>query len=144
LHDVGKIAVADRVLNKAKELTDEEYEKIKGHADFGVKIIQKVKENVENGNLLYHAEALTGSHYEKWDGSGYPRGLKGEEIPLQGRIMAIVDVYDALTTDRPHRAKKTHEEAVEIIGNSGGTQFDPDLVDVFLENEKEFETAGDV
>ena len=139
LHDIGKIAVPDHILNKERELTKEEFESIKTHTDFGVKIIRQVKENVGNGTILHHAELLAGSHHEKWDGSGYPHGLKGEGIPLQGRMMAIVDVYDALTTDRPHRKKKTHKEAVEIIMNSAGTQFDPNLVDVFLECESEFE-----
>jgi putative two-component system response regulator len=138
LHDVGKLTVSDQVLNKKARLTTEEFEHVKSHTDFGVKIIQHVKGTVKNGNALKHAEAFTGSHHEKWDGTGYPSGLKGKNIPLQGRIMAITDVYDALTTDRPHRKRKTHEEAVIIIKNGSGTQFDPELVDVFLECEKEF------
>jgi len=139
LHDVGKITVADKILNKVDGLTEDEYESVKSHTHFGVRIIQHVKENVEHGGLLHHAEAITGNHHEKWDGTGYPHGLSGENIPLQGRIMAIVDVYDALTTDRPHREKKTHKEAVEIIRNGSGTYFDPELVDVFLECVNEFE-----
>ena len=79
------------------------------------------------------------SHHEKWDGTGYPMGLKGDDIPLQGRIMAIVDVYDALTSDRTYRKKIPHAEAVKQIKNSSGTLFDPGLVAVFLETEKEFE-----
>jgi putative two-component system response regulator len=89
-------------------------------------------------NLLSHAEALAGSHHERWDGSGYPHGLKGSGIPLQGRIMAVVDVYDALTSNRPHRKKKTHEEAIEIIKNGSGSHFDPEIVNTFLENEGMF------
>ena len=139
LHDVGKISVACHILNKTAKLTDEELEAVKTHADFGVRIVQKIKENIGNGNLLKHAEALVGSHHEKWDGTGYPLGLKGNEIPLEGRIMAIVDVYDALTSNRPHRKKHTHNEAVEIIMSSSGTHFDPELVDVFLECEKVLE-----
>lgn len=139
LHDVGKIVVADHMLNKVDGLTADEYESIKTHAAFGVSIIQQIKRHVENASLLNHAEVLTGSHHENWDGSGYPRGLKGKEIPLQGRIMALVDVYDALTSDRPHRERKTHKEAVEIIRSNSGKQFDPRLVEVFLEFEKEFE-----
>ena len=141
LYDVGKIAVNDSIMNKAGKLTEEEFEKVKTHADFGVKIIQQIKENVDNKNLLRHAEALAGCHHEKWDGTGYPLGLKGKGIPLQGRIMAIVDVYEALVSDRPYRGRKTHEEAVEIIKICGGTHFDPELVDVFIKNEKEFEKA---
>ncbi|MDR2542295.1 MAG: HD domain-containing protein [Treponema sp.] len=139
LHDVGEIAVADNILNKSNELTNDEYESMKTHADFGVKVIQRIKGIVNNNDLLQHAEALTGSHHERWDGTGYPHGLKGKEIPLQGRIMALVDVYNALTTDRPHRGRKTHKEAVEIIVNGSGSHFDPALVDVFIECESEFE-----
>jgi len=138
LHDIGKITVSDQILKKNTVLTDDEFESVKEHTDFGVKIIQHVKENIENGNLLHHADAFAGSHHEKWDGTGYPKGLAGNEIPLQGRIMAIVDVYDALTTNRPHRQKKSHYEAVTIIKNGSGTQFDPTLIEVFLECESEF------
>ena len=144
LHDVGKISVPDQILNKSGALTAEEFGSVKSHTDFGVRIIQQVKNNVENGNILNHAEALAGSHHEKWDGSGYPHGLKGTDIPLQGRLMAIADVYDALTTDRPHRNKRTHKEAVRIISYGSGTQFDPGLVDVFLDCEEEFKKVVDV
>jgi len=96
------------------------------------------QESAEQGRLLQHAEVFAGSHREKWDGTGYPHGLKGEAIPLQGRIMAIVDTYNALTTDRSHRSRKTHKEAVETIMNGSGTHFEPGLVDAFLECEKEF------
>ena len=139
LHDAGEISVRDHILNKTGKLSDEEFEKIKSHTDFGVKIIQKIRERINNGSLLFHAEALISSHHEKWDGSGYPLGLKGRGIPLQGRIMAIVDVYDALMSDRPHRKRLTHQEAVETIKSHSGTHFDPALVDVFIENEREFE-----
>ena len=142
MHDVGKIAVADNILNKVGALSADEYENVKTHVDFGVKIVQRVKGSVEDGNLLLHAEMLTGSHHERWDGSGYPYRLKGEGIPLQGRIMAIVDVYEALTTDRPHRSSKTHKEAVEIIKNGAGSSFDPELVEIFIKCEKDFEKVA--
>jgi putative two-component system response regulator len=138
LHDVGKLAVADELLNKAGKLTEEEFESIKTHTDFGVKVVRQISEGVDDGSLLRHAEALTGSHHEKWDGTGYPQGLKGGDIPLQGRLMAIVDVYNALTSNRPDRERKTHEEAVEIIKSCSGTHFDPELIDVFLAHEKKF------
>ena len=141
LHDVGKIAIDDGLLNKTEKLTNEEFEKIKGHADFGVKVINRIGEDVNKRDLLRHAEAMVGSHHEKWDGSGYPLGLKGGAIPLQGRLMAIVDVYEALSCDRPHRKKVSHEEAVEIIKSYSGTHFDPALVDVFIKNEKNFREA---
>jgi len=138
LHDVGKMAVNDRILNKTGKLTEEEFEKIKSHADFGVKVVNKIKENLDEGEMLAHAEAFVGSHHEKWDGTGYPLGLKGEEIPLQGRIMAIIDVYEALTSNRPQRKKMPHEDAVNIIKSCGGTSFDPGLVSIFLKHEKDF------
>ena len=139
LHDIGKLAVADNLLGKITGLTDDEFESVKTHVDLGLQIIRQIKGHVEHISILNHAEALAGSHHEKWDGSGYPHGLKGKAIPLQGRIMAIVDVYDALTSDRPHREKKTHQEAVEIIRNGSGTHFDPDLVKAFLEFETQFD-----
>ena len=144
LHDVGKIAVADHLLNKSDTLTKDEYGELKTHADFGLKVIQQIKESIDDVILLYHAEALAGSHHEKWDGTGYPQGLKGKEIPLQGRLMAIVDVYNAMTSDRPHRGMIFHKDAVDIIKSLKGTHFDPELVEVFLEHEKEFERVGDI
>ena len=143
LHDVGKIAVTDHVLNKSDALSEDERREIKTHSDFGVKVVRQIKERIDDHKLLDHAEALAGSHHERWDGTGYPHGLKGEEIPLQGRIMAIVDVYDALTTNRPHRDRKAHNEAVEIIMSCSETHFDPEIVDVFLRCEKEFEKVSD-
>ena len=142
VHDVGKIAVSDHILHKPEELSEKEYEDVKSHVEFGVKVIKQVKEHAEYDSLLQHAEASAEAHHEKWDGTGYPYGLKGEDIPLQGRIMAIVDVYEALTTDRPHRQRKTHREAVDIIRNGAGTHFDPELVSVFIDCEKEFEATA--
>jgi putative two-component system response regulator len=98
-----------------------------------------MQEDMGDEAQLYHAEALVGSHHEKWDGSGYPHGLKGEDIPLQGRIMAIIDVYDALTNNRPYRHMLPHHEAVSIIKALSGSHFDPRLVEVFLAHEKEFQ-----
>ncbi|MCL2392814.1 MAG: HD domain-containing protein [Oscillospiraceae bacterium] len=139
LHDVGEAAIADQHLKKTGDLTESEFEEIKNHADLGVKIVQQAKESLELGTLFQYAEIVAGSHHEKWDGSGYPSGLKADAIPLQGRVMALVDVYDALTTDRPHRKRKTHKEAVEIIKNGSGTHFDPGLVEAFLAFESDFE-----
>ena len=142
LHDVGQISVADNILGKTEKLTEDEYRIVKTHVDFGGKIIRQIKDKIKNGGLLHHTEAMAENHHERWDGTGYPRGLKGEEIPLQGRIMAIADAYDALTTDRPHRERKTHKEAVEIIMYGRGTHFDPGLVDIFLEFEEDFERSA--
>jgi len=140
--DIGKIAVKPNILDKVEELTDEEFVNVKTHTDLGVKIIRQIKESIGDSSMLGNAETFAGSHHEKWDGTGYPLRLRGKEIPLQGRIMAIVDVYDALINDRPYRRRKTHKEAAEIIKSCAGTHFDPKLVEIFLENEGEFEKAG--
>jgi len=138
LHDVGKISIKDNVLQKPGKLTDEEFEDIKKHTIYGEKIIEKIKTNTTERVFLEHAGIFAATHHEKWDGSGYPRGLKGEEIPLQGRLMAIADVYDALVSERPYKKPYTHEEAVNIIKEGRGSHFDPDMVDLFLKVADEF------
>ncbi|MCL2367105.1 MAG: type II toxin-antitoxin system prevent-host-death family antitoxin [Oscillospiraceae bacterium] len=143
LHDVGEAAVTESFLKKTGELTEEEFNEIKVHTELGIKIVKQAEDTLDLGTMFRYAEIMAGSHHEKWDGSGYPLGLKADEIPLQGRIMAIVDVYNALTTDRPHREKKTHKEAVEIIKNGSGTHFDPGLVEAFVEHESEFMKVRD-
>jgi len=137
LHDVGKIVISDLLLNKEGPLTSEEYEIMKKHAIEGEHIIDEIIIESGDGFFLKHAKLFAGHHHERWDGKGYPRGLKGSDIPLQGRIMAIVDVYDALVSDRPYKKAFTHEKAVEIIKEGNGTHFDPALVEVFLECESE-------
>ena len=131
LHDVGKIAIEDRILKKAGKLTSEEFNKIKTHAAFGEKVIERIKQRTSHHAFLEQARILAYTHHEKWDGSGYPQGLRGEDIPLQGRLMAIADVYDALVSDRPYKKAFTHEQAVNIIKEESGTHFDPSLVDLF-------------
>ena len=138
VHDVEKIAVSSNVLNQSGTQTKDEYENVEKHADCNVKVIHQIKNNIENDSMLHHAEVLATSHHEKWDGTGYPLGLKGKDIPLEGRVMAIIDVYSALVSDRPHRCKKSHKEAVDIVRRCSGTHFDPELVEVFLDHEKEF------
>jgi len=132
LHDVGKIVVKDEILKKPGKLTNEEFSEIKKHAIFGEKIIDKIKRNATEHEFLEHARIFATTHHEKWDGTGYPRGLKGTNIPLQGRLMAIADVYDALVSDRPYKMAFAHEDAVKIILEEKGTHFDPDLVDIFI------------
>ncbi|MDR2542594.1 MAG: response regulator [Treponema sp.] len=132
LHDVGKISIKDIVLQKPGKLTHEEFDEIKMHVEYGENVIDRIKKITTERAFLDQAKILIATHHEKWDGSGYPRGLKGKEIPLQGRMMAIADVYDALTSDRPYKKAFTHEEAVRIITNDKSKHFDPDLVDVFL------------
>ena len=139
LHDVGKIAVSDGILRKPGKLTEDEFEEIKTHSIFGKKIIDKIGVYLNDENFLRYAKIIAETHHEKWDGNGYPHGLKGEEIPLEGRLMAIADVYDALVSERPYRKSLTHEEAVGIIKSNRGTHFDPAIVDVFLEIADRFE-----
>jgi len=138
LHDVGKIMVKDEILKKEGKLSEEEFTEMKRHTFCGEKIIEKIKKNATEHEFLEHARIFAATHHEKWDGNGYPRRLKGLDIPLQGRLMAIADVYDALTSDRPYKKAFTHEEAVKIILGGRGTHFDPDLVDAFLEISDKF------
>jgi putative two-component system response regulator len=132
LHDVGKIAISDLILNKPARLTKEEYNKMKEHAVFGFKIIERIEADSDESELLNHAKIFALTHHEKWDGSGYPNGLQGYNIPLQGRIMAIADVYDALISERPYKKAFSQEEAIKIIMEGKGTQFDPVLIDLFV------------
>ena len=138
LHDVGKIAISDTILNKPGKLTPEEFEIMKTHVTVGIDAIKKIMSNTNEHAFLNHALLIAGNHHEKWDGSGYPAGLKGTDIPLEGRLMAIADVYDALIAIRPYKKAFTHEEACKIIEESSGTHFDPVLVDVFRKIESEF------
>ena len=132
LHDVGKISISDLILKKPGKLDDEEFTEMKKHVVSGEQIIKKIGTMTKESDFLKYAEIFAASHHERWDGTGYPRGLKENDIPLLGRIMAIVDVYDALTSVRPYKKAFSHEEAVNIITEGSGKQFDPLLVDVFL------------
>ena len=132
LHDVGKIKVSDLILNKPGKLTEEEFKLIKQHCTDGEKIIDEIIGKTKDDGFLRHAKKFAGYHHEKWNGTGYPRGLKEDEIPLEGRIMAIADVYDALVSERPYKRPFTHEQAVEIIKDGSGTHFDPKIVEAFL------------
>jgi putative two-component system response regulator len=131
LHDVGKIAISDTILNKPGKLDPEEFEIMKTHAAIGVTIIHRIEENAEKHDFMKHARLIAGGHHEKWDGTGYPLGMKGKEIPLEARLMAVADVYDALLSVRPYKQPLSPGEARRIIQNGKGTQFDPVLVDVF-------------
>jgi len=138
LHDVGKISIDDNILKKPGKLNDEEFEIMKSHASFGENIIEKIESMARESDFLKYAKIFASSHHERWDGKGYPKKLQGTEIPLLGRIMAIADVYDALISERPYKKAFSHEEAVEIIIQGKGTQFDPALVDVFLKVSHKF------
>ncbi|NQT32432.1 MAG: HD domain-containing protein [Candidatus Omnitrophica bacterium] len=125
LHDVGKIGVPDSILNKNSQLTKEEYEKVKEHSITGAAILHPIR---ELGDIAREVR----SHHERYDGEGYPDGLKGEETPFIARIIAVADTYDAITSDRPYRQKKMGEVALQIIKDNSGTQFDPIVVSAFL------------
>ncbi|MDR0974869.1 MAG: response regulator [Ruminococcus sp.] len=138
LHDIGKITIPDAVLNKPGKLNDEEFAIMKTHASRGEEIIDEFMEYTDDDGFLEYAKAFAGFHHEKWNGKGYPRGLSEENIPLQGRIMAIADVYDALTSERPYKKAFTHEKAVEIIMSDAGTHFDPVLAEEFFKVAEQF------
>jgi putative two-component system response regulator len=138
LHDVGKITISDIILNKPGKLTDEEFMIIKTHAEEGERIINEIIGKTNDDGFLHHAKKFAAYHHEKWNGTGYPRGLSGTDIPLEGRIMAIADVYDALVSARPYKKAFTHERAVEIIVGDSGTHFDPTLVESFKNIAEDF------
>jgi len=138
LHDVGKIFISDNILRKPGKLSFEEFEDMKIHTHIGKQIVEKVEMMTKVNSFLKYAKIFAASHHERWDGTGYPSQLKGEDIPLLGRIMAIADSYDALVSVRPYKKAFTHVETVNIIIEGKGTQFDPTLVDVFIRVENQF------
>jgi putative nucleotidyltransferase with HDIG domain len=125
LHDVGKMAISDQILTKPAPLTDDEWQIMTRHPVYAVEMLHDIP-------FLRPALDIPRSHHEKWDGTGYPYGLKGEEIPLAGRIFAVVDVWDALCSDRSYRSALSVEEARKVIRQESGTRFDPRVVEVFL------------
>jgi response regulator RpfG family c-di-GMP phosphodiesterase len=138
LHDIGKVAIPDSILKKPGKLTPEEFEIIKKHCEYGMRVLKIADEKLSFQSFLKIAIQMVASHHERWDGKGYPSGLRSESIPLSGRIMALADVYDALRSQRCYKKAFSHEETCEIILKERATQFDPDLVDVFGNIEKNF------
>ncbi len=132
LHDIGKVGVPDRILLKPGKLTDEEFTEMKRHAYYGWKAITMAEEILESNSFLHYAKSIAYTHHERWDGTGYPQQLKGLEIPLSGRLMAVADVYDALISERVYKPPFPHSKAVAIIEGERGKHFDPDIVDAFL------------
>ncbi|HEY0133067.1 MAG TPA: two-component system response regulator [Nannocystis sp.] len=138
MHDVGKLGIPDRILLKPGRLTPDEFTVMKGHAEIGYRILVG-----SEATPLKMAATIAHTHHEKWDGNGYPRGLKGEEIPLYGRIAAIADVFDALTSSRPYKPAWSLEDALQLMRTNRGTHFDPTLIDVFFEALPEVLTIRD-
>lgn len=132
MHDIGKIAVPDNILKKPGKLTAEEYEEMKKHAEQGGRIVREVLGNIEEREYVDIAAAVASGHHEKWDGTGYPKGLAGEDIPICARIMAIADVFDALVSHRCYKDAMSEDEAISIIKESAGTHFDPELARLFV------------
>lgn len=139
LHDIGKVGIPDKILLKPGRLDSEEFEIMKKHTTYGVEALTH-ESNLENvTTFIRTAIEIVGTHHEKFDGTGYPHGLKAEEIPLCGRMMAIIDVYDALTSKRVYKPAVAHEEALAIILSERSKHFDPCLIDAFIEIEKDIQ-----
>ena len=136
LHDIGKLAVPEYILNKPGKLTEAEFAKMKIHPTVGGDILKRV-------NFPYPVEDIVRYHQEKWDGSGYPKGLKGEQIPLVARIISVVDFYDATRCDRPYRKGMKREESLALLRSMVGTAFDPKVVEIFIKHVEEFDRMID-
>jgi response regulator RpfG family c-di-GMP phosphodiesterase len=131
LHDIGKVGLPDSVLKKPGRLTDEEREVMQAHPRIGAEALQAIEGRQGSDRLLRLGAEIAAAHHERWDGKGYPAGLRGADIPLAARIVAVADVYDALTSERVYKPPLSHAEARSIIENGNGTHFDPDVVSAF-------------
>lgn len=138
LHDLGKVSIPDHILLKPGKLTMEEFDIMKGHTTSGKEAIETIMYDLPDEQFLKHALEIAYCHHERWNGSGYPCGLKGEEIPLSARIMALADVYDALINKRVYKPAFTHEKAIEMIMEGRSTHFDPEIIDVLVEIQHQF------
>ena len=137
LHDIGKVAIPDHILLKKGKLTSKEFELMKFHTTKGAETLKAIADEFGGIEYLQIGIDIALAHHEKWDGTGYPNGLAGKEIPLAARILAIADVYDALTTQRIYKKAFSHEESIRAMVRERGKHFDPELLDAFLECEKE-------
>jgi HD-GYP domain-containing protein (c-di-GMP phosphodiesterase class II) len=137
LHDIGKVGIPDHILKKPSKLTFEEYEMMKQHAIFGAHSLVEAEKRSKGRTFLSMSKEIALYHHEWWNGTGYPHRLKEEQIPLSARIVAVVDVYDALRSHRSYKDSMTHEESCFIIRNESGTHFDPRIVDAFLRRERD-------
>ncbi len=143
LHDIGKVGVPDSILLKPGRLTEEEFEEMKRHTIYGEEALSFPEDEPGWHSFLEPARKLILSHHERWDGSGYPRGLKADQIPVEGRLMAVADVYDALVSRRVYKPAFAHEQAVEMMREGRGSQFDPDVLDAFLELQNDFKAIAE-
>ena len=142
LHDIGKVAIPDRILQKKGRFTTTEFDIMKTHCEIGADIIKRAMKKLKFRSFLQIAEQLALSHHEKWDGTGYPKGLAGNDIPLSARIMAVADVYDALRSKRQYKDGFSHEKACHIILNDSSTHFDPDIIESFVRISDEFKKVS--
>jgi adenylate cyclase len=143
LHDIGKVGISDRILLKPGALSEEEFEEIKKHATIGKDVIEGIQRRIGTPPFIRMAHDITYTHHEKWDGSGYPQGLKAEQIPFAGRLMAIADMYDALTSRRAYKAPIAHEEAVRIMTDCAPGSFDPQIFSTFLSIAEQFKEVSE-
>jgi len=139
LHDIGKVGVPDKILLKPDKLTAAEFEIMKKHAEYGKNIIFSTAKKIEGDNFLAIAGEIAEFHHEKWDGTGYPSGLAGQDIPLSSRIMTVADVYDALISRRCYKPPFPHDYAMDFMKKSRGTMFDPAILDAFISIEEEIQ-----
>jgi len=138
IHDIGKVGICDSILRKRGPLTEAELNEMKKHTLYGAKVLKRTQQLLGDESFLRYALEIVESHHERWDGTGYPYGLKGEAIPRSARIMALADVYDALISKRVYKEALSHSRVLEIIRSESGSHFDPDVVDAFLRREKDF------
>lgn len=143
LHDIGKVGIKDCILQKKGKLTEEEFDIIKEHTTIGGNVIIEIEKNINGPSFYEFAEDIAFYHHEKWDGTGYPKGKKGEDIPLSARIVSVADVYDALTTRRPYKQAFSHNTAIDFIKDGSGSFFDPDIVKAFLSCNIQFKKYSD-
>lgn len=143
LHDIGKVAIPDHLLVKAAPLSSSEKDVIRAHSILGARCLDAIRQRLGDDDFLGMAHEVALSHHERWDGAGYPDGAAGDRIPLSARIVAVADVYDALTSDRIYHAAISHNEACKIIREASGTQFDPQVVAAFLEVQDEMQRVAD-
>ena len=137
LHDIGKIQIPDEILLKPGQLSREERKVIKQHTEIGAHILEEIYDNLEKNDFLPMAITIARYHHERWDGSGYPEGIKGKEIPLCARIVSLIDIFDTLTGERCYKIAYTIEESLQIIEQCKGIYFDPDIVDIFMKIRKQ-------